>query len=112
MYNDGVAEVEDVAKNVVTSAEMRDLKGMTAGRLRHWVRDGYLKPTLMKGNYVFSTQERDIARVMLAMVEAGLSAEAAAKAARDNGWINDTVRVVIGSRSKQKFWRSVQSLSS
>jgi len=108
----GVAEVEDLVKNVVTSAEMRDLKGMSAGRLRRWVREGYLKPTLMKGNYVFSSQERDIARVMLALVEAGVSAEAASKAARDNGWINDNVRVVIGSRSRQKFWKSVQSLSS
>lgn len=112
MYNDNVAEVEDLAKNVVTSSEMRALPGMTKGRLSHWIHHGYLKSTLMKGNHVFSVQERDVARVMLAMVDAGLSAESAAKAARDNGWINDTVRVVIGSRSRQKFWRSVSSLSS
>lgn len=107
-----MSTVADVTTNVLSTGELCRTLGMTEGRVDRWVNAGYLKPVIMGGKRKFSTTERDVAKIMMALVNAGISADAAHKAVRDHGWITDNICIVIGSRHKQRFWKSVATLPS
>jgi DNA-binding transcriptional MerR regulator len=106
----GITNIGEVV-SVSTAAELcREIDGLTKSRLDRWVTHGYVHASLYKGNRVFTARERDAVRVIVEMVNAGIPVETAARAVRDNGWISDRVRVLIGSRTSQKLWRAVQSI--
>lgn len=99
--------VSNVTQNLVTSADILKIDGMSTARLRAWCSDGYLVVHHKTNTNYFLPKERDVARIMVALIEAGVNPDAAHRAARNEGWLNDSVRVVIGPRSALRTWKSL-----
>jgi hypothetical protein len=100
--------VSKVTDSLVSSSDMWAIKGMSKGRLDRWCKAGYVVIAHATGNRKFyHPRELDVARVMVALIDAGVTPEAAAHAARNNGWLSSSVRVVIGSADSMRKWSGV-----
>lgn len=104
------AMVEQNDDDLLSSADMSRLKGMTRSRVDRWVTQGFLQPVVVGGNRMFTMHDRHIVQVMVALIEAGVGVDAAHRAAMNQGWLSDNVRVIIGSKAQQRQWRSLQSV--
>lgn len=80
-----------------------DLLGptLTYRQLDHWVREGYVaavnpEPGTGRRRY-WTAEEAQVVTTMAALVAAGVSPEAATRAARNGGWLAPGVRVEVSS---------------
>lgn len=80
-----------------------DLLGpeLTYRQLDHWVKTGYVKavnPRLGSGRRRYWTAEEvRVVTTMATLVAAGVTPDAAARAARNGGWLAEGVRVEVSS---------------
>lgn len=73
--------------------------GLTYRQVDHWCRAAYLRPDQPDPGSgrrrTFPPGELEVARVMAALTAAGVSPGAAARAARNNGWLTPNIRADI-----------------
>ena len=78
-----------------------DIKGigLTDRQLQYWTEQGWLRPTVETAGSghrrTFPPAELAVAEVMFTLTQAGLTPRAAHRAARHQGWLTSTVRVVV-----------------
>lgn len=111
-YDDpmSTANVVEEDDDLLSGAEVARFRGMTRSRLDRWVSQGFLKPVIISGNRMFTARDRHVIQVMVALIDAGISVEGAHRAAMNQGWLSDNVQVIIGSKSQQRQWKSLQSV--
>jgi DNA-binding transcriptional MerR regulator len=90
---------------MLSSAEVCRQTGLTYRQVDQWTNHRYLRPTQPTGhgtghNRIFSQTELDIARMMARLVLLGVTAQQAARVARDPQqrwrWLADVIAVAKG----------------
>lgn len=89
--------------NHATHHDLTDIPGLTYRQLDYWVRQDWLHPDNPDGGTgsrrTFPPSEVAVAKTMAILTAAGVAASAAARAARNGGWLAPGVHVTIEPRA-------------